>query len=96
MLSLTIFTLLKEIRTAAWMIRSNHHRGGCEDSALRRLEWRVKEDLADRSTFDKAMQLLQKVIPLGIALMLPIAFGAARSSSLISTIAAQTGIDLAV
>ncbi len=78
------------------MIRGGHHPGGCEDFAMRRLEWRVKYDLVDRSTYGKAMQLLQQAIPRGIELMLPIDWQVAWSSKLVSMITAQTGIDLAV
>ncbi len=62
---------------------------------MRRLAWRVKYDLLDRSRLDDALQLLQTVIPLGIELLRPIDWRVARSSALISTIEAQTGIDLA-
>ncbi len=42
------------------------------------------------------MQLFQRVIPLGIELLLPIDMRFARSSALVSRVASQTGIDLAV
>ena len=89
----TLRTLLNEIRGAAAMIRSGCSPRACEDVALRRLSWRVRYDLKDNSTIDRAMLLLQTIIRHGIELLRPIDWRSANSR-LIATIAVQTGVDL--
>ncbi|MGO9113249.1 MAG: hypothetical protein ACLP9L_28795 [Thermoguttaceae bacterium] len=89
----TLRTLLNEIRGAAAVIRGGCAPRDCQDFAMRRLAWRVRYDLKDDSTIDQAMLLLAIIIRRGIELLRPIDWRAANSS-VISTIAVQTGVDL--
>jgi len=89
----TLRTLLYEIRRAAAMIRGGCPPRGCHDFALRRLGWRVRYDLKDGSTLDEALGLVQAIVPAGIELLRHIDWRNANSA-LISTIVAQTGVDL--
>ena len=91
--SSTLRILLKEIQGAAAMVRGGFSPKGCQDFATQRLTWRVQYDLVDPSTFDDAMQLLQAIILQGIELLRPIDWRKA-GGTLLSAIAAQTGVDL--
>ena len=94
--SATLRTLLTGIWYAVPAVRGGQNRKGRENDVMQRLEWRVKSDLKDPSSYNKAMQILKAIIPLGIDLMLPFDAWTENSSSLLSTIKTQTGIDLAV
>ncbi len=91
----TLRTLLNEIQRAAAMIQGGCSSRACHDFALRRLEWRVQYDLVDDSTIDQAMRLLRDAVVRGIELLRPIDWRT-PDSGLVSMIAVQTGVDLAV
>jgi hypothetical protein len=93
--SATLHTLLKEIRRAAAMIKGGCSPKGCHDFAMRRLTWRVQYDLKDNATFDEALWLVRDAITRGIELLRDTDWRYANSR-LLSMIAAQTGVDLAV
>ncbi len=93
--SATLHTLLNTIRLATAMIRGGFPAKHCHDFAMRRLTWRVQYDLKDRATLDDAMWLVRDAVTRGLELLGDTDWRYANSR-LISMIAEQTGVDLAV
>ena len=93
--SVTLHTLLNEIRRATAMIRGGFSVKHCHDFAMPRLTWRVQYDLKDGSTLDDAMWLVRDAVTRGVELLRDTDWRYANSR-LISMIAAQTGVNLAV
>jgi len=71
--------------------------GACYDDAegmvWHRAEWRIREGIVHREQIEDAVRLLQATIELGMELLRDLDW---RHSRLVSMIAEQTGIDLAV
>ena len=91
--SATLHTLLNEIRRATAMIRGGFSPKHCHDFAMRRLTWRVEDDLKDGATLDDALWLVRDAFTRGVELFRDIDWRHANSR-LISMIAEQTGVDL--
>ncbi len=93
--SATLHTLLTAIRLATAMIRGGFSAKHCHDFAMRRLTWRVQDDLKDNSTLDDALWLVRDAVTRGVELLRNTDWRHANSR-LVSMIAEQTGVDLAL
>ena len=74
----TIHTLLKELFFASATWQGGIAFEECKDFALRRLSWRVRDDLASQSSQDAAQQLLAAIVPRGMQVFRQLDTGGVR------------------
>jgi hypothetical protein len=89
----TISVLLRDLRRAAALCGDSYDEA--EGFAWRRAEWRVREGILDPDQTEEALRLVQAIIQLGMELFRNVNWRD-RNSALLSMIAAQTGVELAV
>ncbi len=89
----TISVLLRDLRRAAALCGDTDDEA--EDFVRGRAEWRVRDGIVDPSQIDDALRLVGTIIQLGMELFQNTDWRAA-DSTLVSMIAEQTGVDLAV
>ena len=90
-----LHVLLHDLRTATIFREDDAAYADAGDFAWRRAEWRIRDGIADATQTDDALRILRCIIELGMQLCRGIDWRN-RNSPLLSMIASQTGVDLAV
>jgi hypothetical protein len=91
----TISVLLRDLRRAAALCGDSYPYDEAEGFAWRRAEWRVRDGIVHPDQTEEALRLVQTIIQLGMELFRNVNWRD-HNSALLSMIAAQTGVELAV
>lgn len=89
----TLHVLLHDLRRAVMFREAGAVYEDAEGMVRARAEWRIRQGIVDADQIEEALGLLRTIIELGMELLAGIDW---RHSRLVSMIAEQTGVDLAV